>query len=136
MLALAFSALLLSDPQSVVVAADAPAVVTQASLSRIREALSKPAGLRVTVPEPTFRVEVRAHPYFTEIPWTWDFGGGGGAAPVVPRALGQSTPPLITIDLLAIGRALANARRAHAERAAQDDVGHELAEFCSTHACD
>ena len=62
MLALAFSALLLSDPQTVVVAAEAPAVVTQTSLIRIREALSKPAGLRVTVPEPTFRVEVRAHP--------------------------------------------------------------------------
>jgi len=134
MLALAFSALLLSDPQSVV-AADAPAVVTLASLNRIREALSKPAGLRVTVPEPTFRVEVRAHPYFTEIPWTWDFGGGG-ASPVVPRTIGQSTPPLIAIDLLRIGRALTSARRAHAERAAQDEVRHEFAEFCSTHACD
>ena len=136
MLALAFSALLLSDPPSVVVAADAPAAATQASLNRIREALSKPAGLRVTVPEPTFRVEVRAHPYFTEIPWTWDFGGGGAPAPLVPRALGQSTPPLIAIDLLQIGRAVASARRAHAERAAEDEVRHELAEFCSTHACD
>ena len=135
MLALAFSALLLSDPQTVVVAADAPAVVTQPSLIRIRETLSKPAGLRVTVPEPTFRVEVRAHPYFTEIPWTWDFGGGG-AAPVVTRTVGQSTPPLIAIDLLPIGRALANGRRAHAERAAQDEIRHTLADFCSTHACD
>ncbi|OLB62033.1 MAG: hypothetical protein AUI11_07240 [Acidobacteria bacterium 13_2_20CM_2_66_4] len=135
MLALAFSALLLNDPQTVVVAADAPAVVTQTSLIRIRETLSKPAGLRVTVPEPTFRVEVRAHPYFTEIPWTWDFGGGG-AAPVVTRTVGQSTPPLIAIDLLPIGRALANARRAHAERAAHDEVRHALADFCSTHACD
>jgi len=135
MLALAFSALLLSDPQTVVVAADAPAVVTQTSLIRIRETLSKPAGLRVTVPEPTFRVEMRAHLYFTEIPWTWDFGGGG-AAPVVTRTVGQSTPPLIAIDLLPIGRALANARRAHAERAAHDEVRHALADFCSTHACD
>jgi hypothetical protein len=134
MLALAFSALLSSGPQSVVDAADAPAVATQASLSRIRGALSKPAGLRVTVPEPTFRVEVRAHPYFTEIPWTWDFGSGG-TAPVVPPTLGQSTPPLIAIDLLPIGRALANVRRAHAERAAQDEVRDVLAEFCSTHAC-
>jgi hypothetical protein len=136
MFALAFSALLLSDPQTGVVAADAPAAVMHASLIRIREALSKPAGLRVTVPEPTFRVEVRAHPYFTEIPWTWDFGGGGGMAPVGPRTLGQSTSPLISIDLLPIGRALAGARRAHAEGAARDGVRQDLAEFCSTHACD
>ena len=135
MLALAFSALLLSDPQPVAVAADAPTAVTQASLRRIRAALSRPARLRLTVPEPTFRVEVRAHPYFTEIPWTWDFGGGGGA-PLAPPTLGSSTPPLITIDLLPIGRAIANARRAHAERAAQDEVRDALANFCSTHACD
>jgi hypothetical protein len=135
-LAFAFSALLLSDPQSVVVAADPPAVVTQTSLSRIREALSKPGGLSLTVPEPTFRTEVRAHPYFTEIPWTWDFGGGSTARVAASQAPGQFTPPLIAIDLLPIGRAIVNARRAHAARAARDEVRRIVSEFCSTHACD
>jgi hypothetical protein len=86
-------------------ASDTPATTPlPVSMSRIRQALAKPARLHLTVPPPeppTFRVAIREHLFYTEKPYKWDFGNGG----YPPRNLGRqvapsSTPPLFTVDLL------------------------------------
>jgi hypothetical protein len=72
------------------------------SLTHIREALAKQTWLQITVPpeQPTYRLEIREHPFFKEKPYKWDFGGGG-YAPRYPVQQGtpSSTPPLFTIRL-------------------------------------
>ena len=72
-----------------------------ASLRRIREKLAKPAAslvIKPPTPEPTFKVEVQQHPYFTEIPFVWTFSGGG--VPATQRSPTGQGQPLFTIDLL------------------------------------
>jgi hypothetical protein len=110
----------------------------EAALSRIRSALARPAGLRIEWPcqPPTFRVQVQAHPFFTERPWRWDFSGGG-VPPTVSRSAPSipfvGTPPLIAFDVLPLIRA---ARKAHTDREAVTEMRRALEEFCSTHQCD
>jgi hypothetical protein len=123
-------------------AADAPAALP-VSIDRVREALDRPARLTIALPEPEvhFRVEVKERQYFTELP-PIDFGAGQQrpaapfwAAPSMPR-LG-STPPLVGVNLLAIGSAINRARRERAEKAAREDVLRQLREFCATtHECE
>jgi hypothetical protein len=103
----------------------------ETSLKRIRGALAKSAGLRVNTPVPTFRIEVREHPFFTEHPTVWDFAGGG-VPTAAPRFGSSGTPPLVVIDLLPLVRA---ARKAYTQHAASTEVRRALTEFCSTHSC-
>jgi hypothetical protein len=110
----------------------------EASLSRIKAALARPPTLRIEWPcdRPTFRVQVEAHPFFTERSWRWDFSAGGvpprvsRAAPTFPLV---GTPPLVVFDVLPLIHA---ARKAHAEHEAATEVRRALEEFCSTHQCD
>lgn len=126
----ALTLLMLADPQSAPVDGSSLDV----SVRRISSALEKPAGLRIVLPpiEPTFRVEVQAHPFYADVPIPWDFSGGG-----VPTAGPQSRPtgaaPLATVDILPLIRAAMHAR---AEAAAKAEVKRVFAEFCETHACD
>jgi hypothetical protein len=102
------------------------------SLNRIRAALQKTPALRLALPEPTFRVEVRQHPFFVDVPWTWEFAGGG-VPTLSPRPGPIGTPPLGQVDVLPLWRA---ARKARARRAAEDEVRRALEEFCATHSCE
>lgn len=114
MLTLALLALALVGAPQDPAAPQAPAAGTlPVSVNRIREALQKPQVIDVRLPEPTYHVEVRGHPFFTERPWTWDFRGGG--VPMTgPRAGRSST--LVGVDVLPF---LARARKARAQRAAE-----------------
>lgn len=88
------------------------------SLERIKRELQRTPALRVSTPppEPTFKVEVVQHPYFLEMPYTWNWGGGG--VPVAaPAASPSGSPPLFTIDLLPLLKA---AKRAYDRHAATD----------------
>ena len=122
-------------------ASDAPATDT-AALRRIREKLAKAAPslvIKPPTPEPTFKVEIQQHPYFTDIPFVWTFNGGGVPTTQRPTGPGQ---PLITVGVpiggggeggvLPMLRAL---RSSLQERAAKDEVSRAIAEFCATHAC-
>jgi hypothetical protein len=106
------------------------------SLDRIRAALAQPSVLHIEVPageQPTFRVAVQGHGYYTDKPMTWDFDGGG--VPFTAPAAGPIglAPPLIKVDALPAIRSAIRSRR---QRAAEAQVRHALAEFCAEHDCD
>jgi hypothetical protein len=112
------------------------------SVDRVRAELERPAVLNLTLPDVPvhFRIEVRERPLFSELP-PIDFGGGTKRPPVpfwVPSSVPQVgvTPALAGVDLLAVGRYVANsvsaARRARAQREAQEEVQRALREFCAT----
>src|SRR5262249_7846221 len=62
-----------------------------ASLARIRELLARrPPVLKITAPEPTYKVEVIQHPYFTTPPFVWTFAGGG--VPLAQRQTDAASP--------------------------------------------
>jgi len=118
------------------------------SVDRVRAGLARPPAIVINPPMPTvhFRVEVKEHQYFTELP-PIDFGTGprGPELPFwMPRGpIPQvgTTPALAGVDLLALGRGLAKrisaARRASAEQAAREEVQRALREFCATsHECE
>ena len=122
------------------------------SLARIRSALDRPAPLRLTLPEShaDFHIEIRARPLYSpnllgpvETLWTTPTGpvppGGLHAFEQRQQLRETWSQPMISVDLLSIGtavhRAIANARRAGAEKAARDEVQRALAEFCATHDC-
>ena len=72
------------------------------SLRHIQAALAKPTWLRITVPSdpPTYRVEVREHPYYIEKPYHWNFGTGGYASRyAAPSVTPSFTPPLVTVGV-------------------------------------
>jgi hypothetical protein len=113
------------------------------SLDHIREGLERPAGdrLRLRVVVPDFAVKVVERERFEKLVPPWDFRSG----PVPPgglygyeqlqRAGLGFTQPLVSMDLLAIGRgiagAISGARSAHAAAAARDDVQRAIAEYCA-----
>jgi hypothetical protein len=117
-----------------------PPSASDALLARIREALAKgPPRLRITTPEPTYRVEIREHPYFRDLPMTWSFAGGG--VPTTERRVDGSTPVISVgvpiggggdAGVLPMLRAL---RAKLGEHAAREEVSRAIAEFCATHAC-
>jgi hypothetical protein len=121
-------------------AADAPPSHLSVSLDRIRAGLARPAPLIIVVPEQGvhFRVEVKQRRYFPDLP-PIDFGvGPSGSSPSRVPQVG-TTPALVGVDLLAIGRGIAReiqrARHARGGREAQEEVAAALREFCATHDC-
>jgi hypothetical protein len=132
-LALALSA----SPQS---AAAPDAVQGDSYVARIRDLLARRAPvLKISTPEPTYKVEIIQHPYFTTVPFVWTFAGGG-----VPTAQRQTdaSSPLISVGVpiggggdAGIGAAFRALKSKFDERAARDEVGRAVAEFCATHAC-
>jgi hypothetical protein len=122
------------------------------SVARIRSALDRPAPLRLTLPEShaDFHIEIRVRPLYSpnllgpvETLWTVPTGpvppGGLHAFEQRQQLRETWSQPMFSVDLLSIGtavhRAIANSRRAGAEKAARDDVQRALAEFCATHDC-
>jgi hypothetical protein len=122
------------------------------SLAHIRSALARPAPLRLTLPEShaDFHVEVRERLLYSpsllgpvETLWTTPTGpvpaGGLYAFEQRQHLRAPWSQPMMSIDLLSVGTAfhsaIANARRAGAEKAARDEVQRALAEFCATHEC-
>lgn len=139
MLATAVLALLLgAEPQSAAGPDPAAPIQTPESLKRIATALAEPPRLRLDAPrpEPTFRVEIQQHPYFTEIPFTWTFGGGGVPFTGASAGASSGTTPLVQVDVLPILAAVRRAWTERESRAIREDVQRELAEFCATHGCD
>ena len=112
------------------------AAETDASLTRIRARLASPETVRLStdreLPEPTFRVEIHQHPYFTEVPFVWTFAGGG--VPFVPPHGDQigGTPLVSSGNMLPLFVSL---KRALDERAARAEMQKAFAEFCETHVC-
>lgn len=128
---LLLAVLLAAEPQGPAPSA-APAA-DPAALRRIGAALAQPIRLRISVPQPTFHVEIEEHPYFQERPFTWSWEGAGGVPAAAPHAPGIGTPPLVEMDVLPL---LRDAVHAISERAAEREVQRAVAEFCATHACD
>lgn len=131
------------DPQAAAPppAAPPPAAETVEAkrMARIGEMASRPSKLDVTLPEPTFRVEVKGRSYYTDIPFKWDFSTGNATfktpGGVVPGVGPSGTPPLYTISLIPIIGAFRKARSEKAEKDAREEVQRALAEFCAAHAC-
>jgi hypothetical protein len=122
------------------------------SVTRIRQALDRPAPLRITLPESNadFHVEIRQRPLYSpnllgpvESLWSTTPGpvpaGGLYGFEQLQRLGQQWSQPMFTVDLLSIGSALqhavAAARRSSAEKSAREEVRRALAEFCATHEC-
>ena len=92
------------------------------SLARVRELLTRRApALKITTPEPTYKVEVIQHPYFTTTPFVWTFAGGG-----VPIGGGGDE---------GLGAAVRAIKRKFDERGAREEVSRAIAAFCATHEC-
>ncbi len=123
------------------------------SLVRIRAALDRPAPLRIALPKPKadFHVEIRDRPLYSpnllgpvETLWSTAAGpvppGGLRAFEQRQRLGEQWSQPMLSVDLLSMAAsvrtAIANARRAGAEKAAREEVRRALAEFCATHECE
>jgi hypothetical protein len=128
----------LAAPQSTAAADEAPR--SDAALTRIRARLAKPERLHVStereLPEPTFRIEIRQHPYFTEVPYIWTFAGGGVplTAPGLEHMGGSQLPQSFGggTDVLPLFTSL---KRALDEHAAKAEVQKAILEFCATHLC-
>jgi hypothetical protein len=116
------------------------------SLERIREALAAPRTpslLEALEKQPHFRVEVQERrPTFAEMFSLDDFYGGpvppGGlyAYEQARRLSPNSTPALVSLDLLPMFRGIASAvgdaRRNRAAAAARAEVQRAMAEFCAS----
>ena len=116
------------------------------SLARIRQALSQRDPLQTRSIEPTFRVAIQER--------TWDRVGNTANAwenPAPPGGLygfeqrqrlgnAWANQPLVQIDMLPIAarliQSLKDARHAHNEREAHEEVVRALSAFCSTNICD
>jgi hypothetical protein len=115
----------------------APPSAPPVSLDRIRAGLARTPALDLSgaVPPADFRVETEGHPFYTEMPWTWEVSAGPG-----PVRIGRGSPALMQVDLLSLGRAAAsavgNVKRARAARAAREEVADALREFCAERQCD
>jgi len=117
-------------------------VQSDASLNRIRLRISRPQRIHFAtdqpLPEPTFRIEIRQHPYFTEMPFIWTFQGGGSpmTAPGLEHMGGSMLPQSFGnkggTDILPLFTSL---KRGLDEHAARAEVQKALAEFCATHLC-
>jgi len=107
-----------------------------AALTRIRAQLARPQRLKIAtnreLPEPTFRIEIRQHPYFTEVPFVWTFPGGGVPLTAPGGAYTGGTPLVSSGNLLPLFGALKHAIDQHAATA---EVQKAIAEFCATHIC-
>jgi len=101
------------------------------SLDRMKAVLGrKPLNLSTSEPEPTFKIEIHAihplHEIFEKPPWQ--------LPPIIWHvpAMGPSTAfgsiPMMSVDLLALGRSMARARD---QRAARAEVQREIAAYCA-----
>jgi len=138
-------AIALAAPQTQGTSPDAAAMESQqsdAALARIRARLAKPDRLKITpdrdLPEPTFRIEIHQHPYFTEVPFIWTLGSVGGA-PIANPGLAQMGLPSTPggsfgggTDILPLFRSL---KRALDEHRALTEVQKAILEYCATHVC-
>ena len=109
------------------------------SVAQVRARLARPAPLQTSLlelPRPTFRVEVREHPYWTDEPVAWNFTMPPMSPLVPPRSLGE---PGIGTTAAGVGfdprSAIAAARHALRERAARKEVQKAVAEFCAVIGC-
>jgi hypothetical protein len=140
-----FSLASLVAPQTPSVATpgdSAPRAELPVSLSRIREALKKPdPRLAVPPPKPDFKIEVNEEQRFRDLVDLLDFS----PSPVVPAVWfgpavgGSRTQPLVSMSVSDLGtavvRSVTKARRARAERLAQEEVQRALIQFCASHEC-
>jgi hypothetical protein len=116
--------------------ADPPSALP-VSFDRIRAGLARTPviNLSAAVPPSDFQVETQGHPYYQEVPWTWEVAPGPG-----PVVIGRGSPALMQVDLLRLGRAAASAigkaNRARAAGAAREEPADALREFCADHRCE
>jgi len=109
------------------------------SLARVRAGLDKPPSqLTLTEREPDFRIEIHDHDYAR---WMKMFDTPVWVEDPQWRPAHVTTPdrfgavPLVSVDLLAIGKAVMHqideARRAREQRAASEEVRQEIAAWCA-----
>ena len=111
------------------------------SLARIRRALSQPNPLQVPTIEPTFRVEVKERPRDLVVekpnPLENPTPPGGRRAFDQRQQLGNpwTGQPLFQINMLPLAgrilKSVKDARRAHDEREAHEEVLRDLSAFCA-----
>jgi hypothetical protein len=123
-------------------AASAPQPELPVSLVRIRAALKKPDGkLTASLPKSDFKVDVNEEQRFKDLLDLIVFS----ANPVVPDVHfpapfpGSRTQPLVSFSgngvISSVAGGISSARRARAERLAQEEVERALIAFCSEHEC-
>ena len=115
------------------------------SLARIRQALSRRDLLQTSTIEPTFRVAIQQRTWDRvgnrPNPWENPAPPGGLYGFEQRQQLGNPwvNQPVIQIDMLPVAeriiQSLKDARHAHGEREAHDEVVRALAAFCSTNIC-
>jgi|RhiMethySRZTD1v2_1073278.scaffolds.fasta_scaffold634650_2 hypothetical protein len=127
--------------------ADGPAgpagpFTSPASLARIGSQLARPVGMQIALPKearPTFRVKVRARPYWTDELLVSQFKVPPMSPLLPPRLPGE---PGIGAGAGGGGgggvdpyKAIAAVRRFFQQRAAEKEVRQVLAELCAISAC-
>jgi hypothetical protein len=112
------------------------------SIARIRDALKRPAPLRLPpTPRSDFKVDVTETQRFRDLLDLIDFGGGastpgGWLGYQRGMLLGQRSQPLVSFDgAPAVAGAISKARRARAEQLAREEVERALIQYCTTHEC-
>jgi hypothetical protein len=116
------------------------------SLARIRQALSQRDPFQTPNIQPTFRVAIQERTWDRvgkdPNPWDNPVPPGGLYGFEQRQRLGNpwANQPLVQIDMLPIAermiQSLKDARHAHSEREAHEEVMRALAAFCSTNICD
>ena len=115
-------------PQQPPPAADAPV-----SIEHVRSALEKPTSkLTLKNYTPDFRIHIEQRRPMQDIfdKPPWQLPPIGWQPPALP-AMSAFGTPMVSLDLLAIGRSMAEARRAGAARAASEEVRREIAAYCA-----
>jgi hypothetical protein len=112
-----------------------------ASAARIRTSLERPPALTITEPKADFHIEIHDHERerwmkFFETPLWQQEKQWRPNHWVAPDAFGAT--PLFSVDLLAIGQAMAHEvseyRHARAQREAVDEVHAAIAAYCAQNA--
>ena len=104
------------------------------SLTRIREALQRPAGLTLPDRKADFYVDIRERQRLTSFLAPIDFTAGTAVSPIPgQRSPGSGGKGMgVTVDPVAVVRAI---RKHFAEKAAREEVERVFRELCATHSC-
>jgi hypothetical protein len=126
------------QPQDAQPPSDAPLPLdVPVSLDRVRAGLARPDRLKLQPITADFSVHIDERERFDKLVPPVDYRSGsvppGGlyAYEQLQRAGLAQTQPLFLVDLIAIGRGIANLHAAHSEAAARDEVRRAINAYCA-----